>query len=126
MFQKIAKHRANDASNDVHRPPLPIGPTGHNMPGIEKVFSQTKGGQLSMWCAVRYRLDFTFSNPFKPFNILSTQFAWNTTLDIFPIDNLNQELLSQVEVVTFWPILRSLWPPLSQQSSSALLSSSKS
>ena len=79
-----------------------------------------------MWCAVRYRLDFTFSNPFKPFNILSTQFARNTTLDIFPIDNLNQELLSQVEVVTFWPILRSLWPPLSQQSSSALLSSSKS
>ena len=25
MFQKIAKHRANDASNDVHRPPLPVG-----------------------------------------------------------------------------------------------------
>ena len=24
MFQKIAKHRANDASNDVHRPPLSI------------------------------------------------------------------------------------------------------
>ena len=23
MFQKITKHRANDASNDVHRPPLP-------------------------------------------------------------------------------------------------------
>ena len=22
MFQKIAKHRANDASNDVHRPAL--------------------------------------------------------------------------------------------------------
>ena len=22
MSQKIAKHRANDASNDVHRPPL--------------------------------------------------------------------------------------------------------
>ena len=22
MFQKIAKHRANDASNDVYRPPL--------------------------------------------------------------------------------------------------------
>ena len=22
MFQKITKHRANDASNDVHRPPL--------------------------------------------------------------------------------------------------------
>ena len=22
MFQKNAKHRANDASNDVHRPPL--------------------------------------------------------------------------------------------------------
>ena len=27
MFQKIAKHRANDASNDVHRPPL----SGHGM-----------------------------------------------------------------------------------------------
>ena len=52
-----------------------------------------------MWCAVRYILDFTFSNPFKPFNILSTHFAPNTTLDIFPIDNLTQELLSQVEVV---------------------------
>jgi len=25
MFQKIAKHRANDASNDVHRPPLSRG-----------------------------------------------------------------------------------------------------
>ena len=25
MFQKIAKHRANDASNDVHRPPLVKG-----------------------------------------------------------------------------------------------------
>jgi len=25
MFQKIAKHRANDASNDVHRPPLGDG-----------------------------------------------------------------------------------------------------
>ena len=25
MFQKIAKHRANDASNDVHRPPLGVG-----------------------------------------------------------------------------------------------------
>ena len=25
MFQKIAKHRANDAFNDVHRPPLDGG-----------------------------------------------------------------------------------------------------
>ena len=75
-----------------------------------------------MWCAVRYILDFTFSNPFKPFNILSTHFAPNTTLDIFPIDNLNQELLSQVEVIEVVAYLRSLWPPLSQQSSSALLS----
>ena len=24
MFQKIAKHRANDASHDVHRPPLTL------------------------------------------------------------------------------------------------------
>ena len=28
MFKKIAKHRANDASHDVHRPPLPK--TGNN------------------------------------------------------------------------------------------------
>ena len=28
MFQKIAKHRANDASNDVHRPPLALGAEG--------------------------------------------------------------------------------------------------
>ena len=28
MFQKIAKHRANDASNDVHRPPLAKGGRG--------------------------------------------------------------------------------------------------
>ena len=28
MFQKIAKHRANDASNDVHRPPLEGGEGG--------------------------------------------------------------------------------------------------
>ena len=27
MFQKIAKHRANDASNDVHRPPLEGSPS---------------------------------------------------------------------------------------------------
>ena len=28
MFQEFAKHRANDASNDVHRPPLvrPVRP----------------------------------------------------------------------------------------------------
>ena len=36
MFQKIAKHRANDASHDVHRPPLPQTPQwsrqGQNWP----------------------------------------------------------------------------------------------
>ena len=32
MFQKIAKHRANDASNDVHRPPL-IGTAASTVPG---------------------------------------------------------------------------------------------
>ena len=32
MFQKIAKHRANDASNDVHRPPLrAVEPTGSSL-----------------------------------------------------------------------------------------------
>ena len=33
MFQKIAKHRANDASNDVHRPPLT---GGSQVPSLEK------------------------------------------------------------------------------------------
>ena len=27
MFQQIPKHRANNASNDVHRPPLPVSAT---------------------------------------------------------------------------------------------------
>ena len=31
MFQKIAKHRANDASNDVHRPPLVDSDFGDGM-----------------------------------------------------------------------------------------------
>ena len=35
MFQKIAKHRANDASNDVHCPPLP-GPDDFTEPGQSK------------------------------------------------------------------------------------------
>ena len=39
MFQKIAKHRANDASNDVHRPPL-VGAAG--------VDSQMKYGGTSL------------------------------------------------------------------------------
>ena len=30
MFQKIAKHRANDASNDVHGPPLLVTETSVN------------------------------------------------------------------------------------------------
>ena len=41
MFQKIAKHRANDASNDVHRPPL-IGrppPIIRAMPERKRFFS---------------------------------------------------------------------------------------
>ena len=33
MFQKIAKHRANDASNDVHRPPLGSGGGEISPPG---------------------------------------------------------------------------------------------
>ena len=35
MFQKIAKHRANDASNDVHRPPLLEGLEG--LEGLERL-----------------------------------------------------------------------------------------
>ena len=38
MFQKIAKHRANDASNDVHRPPLLSG--DYLYPDIEYQLAQ--------------------------------------------------------------------------------------
>ena len=43
MFQKIAKHRANDASNDVHRPPLP--PTKYKYKDMEEtiMFEQVNG-----------------------------------------------------------------------------------
>ena len=34
MFKKIAKHRANDASNDVHRPPL----AGDQGAGAERMY----------------------------------------------------------------------------------------
>ena len=42
MFQKIAKHRANDASNDVHRPPLLPEPHGFD-------HLQVKEGVLRGW-----------------------------------------------------------------------------
>ena len=42
MFQKIAKHRANDASNDVHRPPLG-GVLGG---GMTVVFAKSKNVAL--------------------------------------------------------------------------------
>ena len=35
MFQKIAKHRANDASNDVHRPPLATNDGFNIFPNIK-------------------------------------------------------------------------------------------
>ena len=37
MFQKIAKHRANDASNDVHRPPLHVGWIVVTLPHVANV-----------------------------------------------------------------------------------------
>ena len=43
MFQKIAKHRANDASNDVHRPPLPACPTYEHMADADKSLGQLDG-----------------------------------------------------------------------------------
>ena len=45
MFQKIAKHRANDASNDVHRPPLTRGP--NRPPLIQKRDVTNTGHQLT-------------------------------------------------------------------------------
>ena len=41
MFQKIAKHRANDASNDVHRPPLPAAASPRPLIPARPVFSST-------------------------------------------------------------------------------------
>ena len=43
MFQKIAKHRANDASNDVHRPPLAGGGWWEE---------KTHGGR--QWCGTQH------------------------------------------------------------------------
>ena len=45
MFQKIAKHRANDASNDVHRPPLLEGgaPEKILLQSVDKDFRGRKG-----------------------------------------------------------------------------------
>ena len=42
MFQEFAKHRANDASNDVHR--LPLGTGGRNTPLAEKIRLVVFGG----------------------------------------------------------------------------------
>ena len=44
MFQKIAKHRANDASNDVHRPPL-VG-ASMEMKMCSKIFPSLLSGHL--------------------------------------------------------------------------------
>ena len=43
MFQKIAKHRANDASNDVHRPPLMMSGGAPIEIGAEQALSQLGG-----------------------------------------------------------------------------------
>ena len=40
MFKKIAKHRANDASNDVHRPPLVKGAFDREPIGVEQHHSR--------------------------------------------------------------------------------------
>ena len=44
MFQKIAKHRANDASNDVHRPPLLVNGEGVKLGLLSSYFEPT--GQI--------------------------------------------------------------------------------
>ena len=45
MFQKIAKHRANDASNDVHRPPLDPPGCEDSPGGIQKHWRSDKERQ---------------------------------------------------------------------------------
>jgi len=48
MFQKIAKHRANDASNDVHRPPLLPGggEEGARVKHLADTFNFSHGGKV--------------------------------------------------------------------------------
>ena len=47
MFQKIAKHRANDASNDVHRPPLSgVGTEDDNVDGVDGLNADDQVGNL--------------------------------------------------------------------------------
>ena len=48
MFQKIAKHRANDASNDVHRPPLPTA--GHVTIGVQSSVGRRRLSRTSAQC----------------------------------------------------------------------------
>ena len=43
MFQKIAKHRANDASNDVHRPPLDLCRLLEVLEGDDVVVAHVEG-----------------------------------------------------------------------------------
>ena len=43
MFHKIAKHRANDASNDVHRPPL-LPEVGTAAVAVQEETVHTGGG----------------------------------------------------------------------------------
>ena len=56
MFQKIAKHRANDASNDVHRPPLQPPPQKNDFWGLPCLGDQIHGPKWPE--GVKGRLDF--------------------------------------------------------------------
>ena len=55
MFQKIAKHSANDASNDVHRPPLPGNSRGGSLGPLRKT-AQSKICSQFYKCSV-YNVD---------------------------------------------------------------------
>ena len=43
MFQRIAKHHANDASNDVHRPPLDLCRLLEVLEGDDVVVAHVEG-----------------------------------------------------------------------------------
>ena len=76
MFQKIAKHRANDASNDVHRPPLPkVAQSGPKWP---KVVQSGPDPQRELGWPKVAQSGQKFRPPIIALKILKVHFFWDT------------------------------------------------
>ena len=68
MFQKIAKHRANDASNDVHRPPLGGG-----------CWKPVPNGMWEFYCEHKPLLRHLIVNISTTISITMAEFCLNST-----------------------------------------------